>query len=287
MVRGVVLIAIRSKKSAARCGLRLFGALFLLLLPATASFASSTCERDFSKPPLFDAIGATTQDSAKIFGVKKKAWHPPHCVKVWTTRHRGRIYRVTQLPRCEHVETIIAYNSSGETLARAKKRLGGIAACTGSFHNTQSYCLADFVQKDGEIISSARTGRAIVTINQDGILGISNDYCTIKGQSGISALALGQRLIPLMRDGFSLAFMNRITPRMAIGLNDNFIFIVQSKTSIWHLADFMKRKLPCKVAVNSDGGHVVRGKAPVHIVFRWKTCADSTEHAKVYQRNHE
>ncbi|MEN6356754.1 MAG: hypothetical protein ABFD83_06685 [Armatimonadota bacterium] len=253
--------------------LRLVEILLLLALPACVSNAYSTCERDYSKPPLFDAIGATTQDGAKIFSVKKKSWHPPHCVKVWTTKYKGRIYRVTQLPRCEHVETLITYSSSGETLARAKKRFGGIAVCTGSFHHPQSYCLADFVQKDGEIISSARTGRAIVTINHDGILGISDDYCSIKGQSGISALALGQRLIPLMRDGFSLSFMNRITERMAIGLNDNFIFLVQSKTSIWRLAGFMKRKLPCKTAVNSDGGHVVRGRAPVHIVFRWKTNA--------------
>ncbi|MCE5323319.1 phosphodiester glycosidase family protein [bacterium] len=227
-------------------------------------------ECDYSKPPLYDAIGATTRDSSELFSVKKKPWHPPHQVKVWTTKYRKRIYRVTQLPRCEHIETIIAYNSHGETLAQAKRRLGGIAACTGSFHNSQSFCLADFVQQDGEIISSATTGRAIVTINQDGILGISTDYCSIKGQSGISALALGQRLIPLERDGFSLAFMNRITARMAIGINENFIFLVQSKTSIWHLARFMSRRLPCKKAVNSDGGHVVRGKAPVHIVFRWK-----------------
>jgi hypothetical protein len=83
-------------------------------------------------------------------------------------------------------------------------------------------------------------------------------------------MALGQRLIPLQRDGFSLAFMNRVTDRMAIGVNDYFIFIVQGKSSIWRLADFMRRKLPCKTAINSDGGHVVRGKAPVHIVFRWK-----------------
>ena len=64
--------------------------------------------------------------------------------------------------------------------------------------------------------------------------------------------------------------MNRVTDRMAIGVNSNFIFIVQGRSDIWRLADFIGHKLPVTTAINCDGGHVVRGKAPVHIVFRWR-----------------
>ncbi len=240
---------------------------------------AAPCSEKHSSKKVFQPEAESTLENA-IKGVspigkgpwdveKKENWHPPHCLKVWTTRYKNCIYRVTQLPRCEHVETIITYNEHGETIAQAKKRYGGIAALSGSFHHPKSYSLADFVQKDGEILSSATTGRCFICINQDGMLDISRNYCSIKGQSGVSAIALGQSLIPLRRDGFSLAFMNKKTDRMAIGINDYFIFIVQGKSSIWRLADFMSKRLPCKTAINSDGGHVVRGKAPVHIVFRW------------------
>lgn len=197
-------------------------------------------------------------------------WHPPHKAKVWTTTHKGRTFRVIQLPHCEHLETVISYNPSGETVAQSKKRLGGVAACTGSFHNPQTMALADFLQKKGAMISGARTGRSFVAINEDGRLKISADYATFKQKPGVSALALGQRLVPLQHDGFSTAFMNRVTDRMAVGLNDNFIFLVQGKSDIWRLADFIHAKLPVDSAVNCDGGHVVRGKGPVHLVFRWR-----------------
>lgn len=197
-------------------------------------------------------------------------WHPPHVVKVWTTTHKGRTFRVTQLPHCEHMETLITYEPSGETVKQAKLRTGGVAACTGSFHNSQSMALADFLQRDGCVVSPARTGRSFMAVHADGSLGISCDYDQVKGKPGISALALGQRLLPLQRDGFSIAFMNKQTDRMAIGLNKSFIFIVQGKSDIWRLADFFDKKLPATVATNGDGGHVVRGKGPVHIVFRWK-----------------
>ncbi|MHB1001626.1 MAG: hypothetical protein ACYC27_20485 [Armatimonadota bacterium] len=198
-------------------------------------------------------------------------WHPPHKVKVWTTSHKGRTFRVTQLPRCEHMEAVIAYNPKGETLGKAKKRLSGVSACSGSFHHPRSYSLADFAQNNGLVFASARTGRPFLVMREDGKIDIARDYSSVKGKSGVSALALGQKLVPLQRDGFSVAFMNRVTDRMAIGLNNNFIFIVQGKSDIWRLSSFMAKKLPCNTAINSDGGHVVRGKAPVHVVFRWKT----------------
>lgn len=199
-----------------------------------------------------------------------ESWHPPHVVKVWTTSHKGRIFRVTQLPRCEHLEMKIAYTPQGETVKQAQRRLGGVAAMSGSFHHPQTYSLADFLQRNGSVLSAARTGRHYLAANTDGSLSISGDYTSIKGKPDISALALGQRLVPLRRDGFSLAFMNKVTDRMAVGMNNNFLFIVQGKSDIWKLAHFMEHKLPVNVAVNSDGGHVVRGVAPVHVVFRWK-----------------
>ena len=202
-------------------------------------------------------------------------WHPPHTTKVWTTVHKGRTLRITQLPHCEHLETLITYEPSGETLQKAKNRLGGVAACTGSFHNSQSMALADFLQRKGSVVSGAKTGRSFVCIDESGRLGISSDYDSIRRKPGVSALALGQRLVPLQKDGFSVAFMNRKTDRMAIGLNNNFIFIVQGKTDIWRLAHFFQHKLPVNTAINCDGGHVVRGKAPVHLVFRWNSNPSS------------
>lgn len=199
-------------------------------------------------------------------------WHPPHVVKVWTAVHGRRVFRVIQLPHCEHIETVIAYNPCGESVKQAKMRNHGVAACTGSFHNPKTMALADFLQQKGCIVSSARTGRSFVSIGERGRLDISEDYAQVKGKSGVSALTLGQRLVPLEHDGFSLAFMNRVTDRMAVGLNASFIFIVQGRSDIWKLAEFIRTKLPVQTAINCDGGHVVRGKGPVHLVFRWRAA---------------
>jgi len=196
--------------------------------------------------------------------------HPKHVVKVWLTTYRGRTFRVTQLPRCEHLEAVIAYNPKGETLQQAKQRLGGVAASTGSFHNPKTMGLVDFLQEKGNVISGASTGRWFLAVLENGDLNISDNYLLLKGKSGVSAIALGQRLVPLRQDGFSKAFMNAVTDRMALGLSTDYIFIVQGKSDIWRLADFMEKKLPVKIALNADGGHVVRGRAPVHIVFRWR-----------------
>jgi hypothetical protein len=203
---------------------------------------------------------------------KSGNWHPPHVLKVWMAEYKGRTFRVIQLPHCEHLNTLITYNRSGETMKQAMLRTGGIAACTGSFHNSQSMALADFLQRDGAVISPARTGRNYMAVYADGKLDISGNYGEIRGRTGVNALALGQRLLPLQQDGFSTLFMNKKTDRMALALNKNFIFIVQGKTDIWRLASFIKNKLPARAAINCDGGHVVRGKGPVHIVFRWNTA---------------
>jgi len=213
---------------------------------------------------------ATAVLGAKETPVRKTPWHPPHLVKVWLTTFRGRTYRVIQLPRCEHLETLISYNPRGETLREAKNRLGGIAATTGSFHNPESMVLADFLQRKGTIMCPARTGRCFVAVDREGAVSISGDYNTVKGDPRFSAIALGQRLVPLMNDGFSLAFMNKVTDRMAVGLNKNFIFIVQGKSSVWRISEFLQTQLPIRTAINCDGGHVVRGKGPVHLVFRWR-----------------
>lgn len=215
------------------------------------------------------AVTACVMFAGQDIAMAKGRWHPQHKVKVWTTRYKGRIFRVTQLPRCEHMEMVIAYNVHGETLGQAKRRLGGVSACSGSFHHPKTFALADFMQKNGNIFAGARTGRYFIAMHDDGRFAISNNYKSVRGKSDVSALALGQRLVPLSRDGFSKGFMNRVTDRMAIGMNDNFIYVVQGKSDIWRLAHFMQHSLPCDIAINSDGGHVVRGKAPVHVVFRW------------------
>jgi len=222
----------------------------------------------FSLTPLYSHETGKV-DSSKPASIDSKTGHPAHVVKVWLTTHKERTFRVTQLPRCEHLEAVITHEPSGETLQQAKERMGGVAAITGSFHHPRSYSLADFLQKDGTIYAHATTGRWFVRFTEDGPIDISGDYMKIKWKDGVSAMALGQRLVPLHQDGFSLRFMNQQTDRMAIGINEHYIYIVQGKSDIWRLADFMSTQLPVKVAINSDGGHVVHGKAPVHIVFRW------------------
>ncbi|HEX2951221.1 MAG TPA: hypothetical protein VHV83_16880 [Armatimonadota bacterium] len=209
----------------------------------------------------------TTQPTAAI---PVKSWHPRHTVQLSHLRFHGVTFQVVRLPRCEHLETCITYDPAGETLQHAKKRMGGIAALSGSFHNPQSMALADFLQANGSILSPARTNRYLLVIDANGILHISGNHALYKGLPGVSALSLGQRLLPLAYDGFPPSFMNRVTDRMAIGVNDNYIYLVQGKTTIWQLSSFIKHRLPCTIAINSDGGHVVRGRAPVHIVFRWR-----------------
>lgn len=248
--------------------------LLLATVPWPANHTPNNSWTMEPSPPMERVLD--TKQAASLFGddssrPEQETWHPPHVVKVWMARHKNRVFRVIQLPRCEHLETVITYNPSGETLKQAKMRVGGVAAVTGSYHHPRSMALADFLQRDGCVLAGARTGRCLVVINRDGLLDISPEYNGVKGQPGISALALGQRLVPLERDGFSTAFMNRVTDRMAIGVNRHFIFIVQGKSDIWRLAHFIRTKLPVRSAVNSDGGHVVKGKAPVHIVFRWRT----------------
>lgn len=254
------------------------GALSVLLL-LTAALCWLSAAKPEKKPvrrvqrPVIRSL--TPPEAAAVLGGRKAPdpqpdWHPPHVVKVWLTTYRGATYRVTQLPRCRHLETLISYDPRGQTLKQAKARLGGIAASTGSFHNPQSMALADFLQQKGAIMCPARTGRCFVAVDRSGALGISGDYEAVKHDPRYSAIALGQRLVPLMRDGFTLGFMNRVTDRMAVGLNTNFIFIVQGRSSIWRLSEFMSTQLPVTSAINCDGGHVVRGRGPVHIVFRWK-----------------
>ena len=196
--------------------------------------------------------------------------HPKHVVKVWMARHRGRVFRVIQLPRCEHIEALIAYNPKGETLRQAKERLNGVAALTASFHHPKSMCLADFLRTNGKQFGRATTGRWLLVILPNGEMHISDNYLLAKTGKGVDAVALGQRLVPLHHDKFTNAFMNRVTDRMALGMGKRYIYIVQGKSDIWRLAHFIRITLPIKIAINTDGGHVVHGRGPAHIVFRWR-----------------
>ena len=240
-----------------------------------------------SRPATFPEIRGKPSESAKVpyLSSAPKLYiyrsepqppaqpHPKHVVKVWLTSYHGHTFRVTQLPRCEHMEAVIAYHPKGETKEEAMRRLGGVAVSTGSFHNPGNLELVDFVQHEGAVISGATTGRWFFAILQNGDLDISDNYMLVKGKSGVSALALGPRLVPLRRDGFSKTFMDAVTDRMALGLSHDYIFIIQGKSSIWTLGDFIKNTLPVTIALNADGGHVVKGRSPVHIVFRWRNSA--------------
>ncbi len=203
---------------------------------------------------------------------RRRPYHPPHVVKVWMVEHRGRVFRCIQLPRCEHLEVILSLDWKGQTLEEAKRRHGGIAACTDGFVHSRNLTPADFLQTGGRRLSRAVTGRWMLVIHDGGAMDIHGNYFLVKGREGVTAAALGQRLVPLAYDGFSKAFMNRVTDRMGIGLTNHHIFIAAGRSDIWRFSKLFSEVLNCKVAINTDGGHVVRGRSSTHIVFRWKTA---------------
>lgn len=217
-----------------------------------------------------------------IAGVSDPYWsdwfktrhHPKHVMKVWTTTfvyNHKHIYRVIMLPRCEHIEVIPTFLPIGETKEHAKKRLKGIAVCTSGYYNPANYRAVDYFRRDGVIIVGREVGRSFLAIYPDGRLDISRDYSWLKSNIDINAVALGPNLNPFQYQGFKLNFSTRMTDRMAIGLTDNNVFIVQGCSDLKALSEFMKYVLHCQKAINTDGGHVVKGLSPYHLVFRWKT----------------
>lgn len=198
----------------------------------------------------------------------KRKWHPRHQSKTWITRYRGRIFRTTQLPRCEHVEMLVTYHPApGATRAQVRERTGAIVVSTGSYHHPQTMALADFLQRDGRVLMGRRTRRGILTTDASNVADILDEI--VRGNE-ISSLALGSRLVPFKLDGFSPAFANKQTDRMAIGLTKGYIFVVQGVSDLWRLGSFFEEVLGCSKAINGDGGHVVKGRGPVHIAFRWR-----------------
>ena len=207
--------------------------------------------------------------------------HPKHIVKVWTTTYRytnptthktrKKIFRVTMLPRCEHIEVFPTFMPTGETKEKAMKRLNGVAVCTSAYYNPANYRAVDFFRRDGKIIVGCEVGRSCLAIHPSGYIDISNDYNFIKSNNNIDAVALGQMLNPFKYDGFSKSFAGRVTDRMGIGLTENNIYIVQSCTDLYLMSKFFINVLQCDKAINTDGGHVVKGISPYHLVFRWKT----------------
>lgn len=198
--------------------------------------------------------------------------HPSHQVIIWTTRFHGRIFRVIKLPRCEHIQTIITYKPPGETKEEAKKRLQGAAVCTASFYHRRLSRPVDFFRRLGRRITGqeVKTKRYFLAIYPDRHLEISKDYKKLASNDKVDLIALGQRLVPFHHDGFSAAFANERTDRMALGLTENRIYLVQARTDLWRLGKFLEKRLSCQIAVNCDGGHAVKGKSPFHLVFRWK-----------------
>ncbi|NLB96963.1 MAG: hypothetical protein GX785_14805 [Armatimonadetes bacterium] len=198
----------------------------------------------------------------------ERKWHPRHQSKTWLTKYRGRIFRTTQLPRCEHVEMLVTYHPApGVTRAQVKQRTGAIVVCTGSYHHPQTMALADYLQRDGRVLMGRRTQRGILTSDTTKVVDILDEI--VRGNE-VSALALGSRLVPFKLDGFSVAFANKQTDRMAIGLTKGYIFVVQGVSDLWCLGRFFEEVLGCSKAINADGGHVVKGRGPVHIAFRWR-----------------
>lgn len=128
------------------------------------------------------------KDVPKTAIAEKKTWHPRHQMKVWTTRYGGASYRVIQLPRCEHLETVITYTPNGETFQQAKTRIGGIAVMSGSFHHPQSFSLADLLQREGTIANPAMTKRYFLVISAQGIPSISGDYAQYLRKPGVSMI---------------------------------------------------------------------------------------------------
>lgn len=243
--------------------------LFVILITVPTIVAPASSLQD---PPLAKPATLVAPNVAPPIEVLPplKACPADHTVKTFTTSYAGRSYRVTRLPRCLHIEMVITNNPRGETKEQAQERVGGVAVCSGSFHHPRTLSIADFLQSNGDVIQDPTTKRWFLVLTQNGTVDISNNYAEFKGKPGVSALALGQRLVPLHQDGFTRAFMKQVTDRMAIGLTEDDIYVVETKSSIYQLADFMKNGLHCTAAVNSDGGHVVHGKAPVHVVFRWR-----------------
>ncbi|MCC6444790.1 MAG: hypothetical protein IT210_15185 [Armatimonadetes bacterium] len=224
--------------------------------------------RSLMEPPLRRTPPPVPRKVTVLEPPKIQVPHPPHTVRVWTARYGGYIFRTVQMPRCEHIEAVITYNRSGETGQTAKKRTGSIVAATASYHHPQTLSLADFLQQDGRILSAKRTGRWFFASFQ-GSPQIGGNYLLVRHKKGVDAAAMGSRLVPFHLDGFSKAFASQVTDRMAVGLSKTRIFVTQGKADLWKLSRFMQKDLRCRVAVNGDGGHVVRGKSPVHIVFRW------------------
>ncbi len=180
-----------------------------------AAYCGTPCPRATSGSPASCDAGRPRFPSVPA---KKTAYHPPHALKVWVLRHRGRVFRCIQLPRCEHVEALLAYNWNGETMRQAKRRLGGVAVCTDGFVHSTSYAPADFLQDRGRTLSRAATGRWMFVINSTGEMDIHGNYMLVKGQKGVTAAALGQTLVPFKHDGFSMAFIYRVSDRLGIGL---------------------------------------------------------------------
>lgn len=212
-----------------------------------------------------------TQEKVELPKIKQAKFHPQHQMIVWTTRYKERIFRVIKLPRCEHLETIITYFPEGETKEQARNRLGGIASCSAAFYDPKTNKPVDYFRKDGHKITGRAVGRWFLAIFPDGSLEISGDHSLLGKNPTINALSLGQRLVPFHHDSFSVGFANLLTDRMALSFSQHYLYIVQGKSNLWLMGRFIKDKLYSTEAINTDGGHSVKGRSPFHLVFRWKT----------------
>ncbi|MDZ7586396.1 MAG: hypothetical protein U0946_01460, partial [Patescibacteria group bacterium] len=184
--------------------------------------------------------------------------HPRHQVIVWTTRYKGTIFRVIKFPHCQHVETIFTNCPPGETRKQVKDRLGGFASSTACFYNRNTLLPVDFFRKSGKVYVGREVGRSVLAIREDGRLEITKDYDFLQSDATIDALALGSLISPFSLDGFTSDFANLITDRMSLAISPKYIYLVQANTSLWKMSQFVEVRLPCDMAINTDGGHSVK-----------------------------
>ncbi len=202
--------------------------------------------------------------------------HPSHEVLVSVVRYQHRIFHVVRLPRCEHLEAVITNEPSGETLAQAKQRMGGVASIPAP-SMTPTASLSP-ISSSATAPSNPAPPPAAGCSSSPPTASSTSPATTrsTKASPASPRWPWASASSPSTATASTTSCMKRRTERMAIGLTKEDIYLVEANTDIPRLAAFMKNKLKVEIALNSDGGHVVHGNAPVHLIFRWRRSPSHT-----------
>ena len=188
----------------------------------------------------------------------ERKWHPRHQSKTWLTKYRGRIFRTTQLPRCEHVEMLVTYHPApGVTRAQVKQRTGAIVVCTGSYHHPQTMALADYLQRDGRVLMARRTQRFMLTSDTTKVVDILDEI--IRGNE-VSACP-ASRLCRLLMVSRSRSPTGRPTAWQSA--SPKAIFVVQGLRPV-------APRLEVSAAYDQRRWRAWPRSRLVHIAFRWR-----------------